>query len=288
MSKDSAIVQVPNVLGQDIRNVETFFRLLPSTPLQTDCYFDMGLVEWLKPYGIIGLVLAARHLQSSSHHKVYLRNLGGEVHSYLDRMNVLGTEQEWLTVEGSLDEFWFRNPQTPNLLELTLIRSSSDVEFVADRARMVFSQWLTEENLGNLLNVLSELCANIYQHSEDPNGCVLIQKNESTSRNRKIVCLTVGDLGCGIEGSMTKRFGSMGTKPIDYLRFALGKHTSRASGRGGLGLQTAAGIAGNMDGFLWLRSRTAAILKRHNATSEHDDLPFIPGTQVTVQLEAPL
>ena len=142
-------------------------------------------------------------------------------------------------------------------------------------------------NLGDLLNVLSELCANVYQHSGDHQGCVLIQKY-SPFPGRVTVNLAVGDLGCGIKGSLIARHGEIGQETLDYLREALCGKTSRASGRGGLGLRRVEQIVEARGGYLWLRSENAAILSRgQNQTQEHTDLVSIPGTQVAVELYAP-
>ena len=90
---------------------------------------------------------------------------------------------------------WRTAAQTPDQLQLTIVVNETSVEVIVARARSIFSHWLLTPNLGSLLNVISELCANIYQHSGDPQGCVLIQKYQSRTRSRVEVCLAVGDLG---------------------------------------------------------------------------------------------
>lgn len=189
----------------------------------------------------------------------------------------------------SLSEEWHRNPETPNLLELTIITGPKDVERVVTRAKRIFNHWLTTPHLDSLLTVLSELCANIYQHSGDSQGCVLMQKYDFRSQGKRTVCLAVGDLGCGIRGSMVSRHGEIGAEPLDYLYEAMQGRTSRPSGRGGLGLRTVEQIASASGGYLWLRSETAAIFSQGaNLRQPEQNLPNLAGTQVAVGLDAPL
>jgi hypothetical protein len=162
------------------------------------------------------------------------------------------------------------------------------VEQIVARARSIFSHWLLTPNLGSLLNVISELCANIYQHSGDAQGCILIQKYQSRTRGRVEVRLAVGDLGQGIRGSLSVKHGEFGQEPLDYLRAAMLGRSARLSGRGGMGLRRVEQIVESEGGYLWLRSETAAILScGPGKLEERGDLVYVPGTQVAVELHAP-
>lgn len=108
-------------------------------------------------------------------------------------------------------------------------------------------------------------------------------------RGRVDVCLAVGDLGCGIRGSLAARHGEFGEDPLDYLQAAMGGKTARSTGRGGLGLRRVEQIAGSEGGYLWLRSETAAILSRGPRKAQgRGELISVPGTQVAVEFHAPL
>jgi len=283
------IIRIPNILGQSSAEVEHFYELVLSAPQANHYQFDMREVQWIKPYGVVALILAARYLAKKSDDIVQIRNIKQEIHLYLNRMDVLGNSQ-WLVSTETLSDEWLRNPQTPNLLELTQITGPKDVETIITRAQQVFKRWLMQNDLDNLINVLAEVCANIYQHSGDVHGCALIQTNKMPSKGKRIVCLAVGDLGCGIQGSMVRRYGEeIGKEPLDYLHEALQGRTSRASGRGGLGLRTVRQIAYASGGYLWLRSNTASICSQANNILEtRQNLAAIPGTQLAVELQAPL
>lgn len=287
--KQFVIVVESRILGGDVGDVESFYNRIASAPSVNQYIFDMQAVTWVKPYGANALVLAARLLADRSSTPVLLVNIDAQVHLYLNRMNIVDTHDNWFLASTRLDEAWFRDPQTPNLLELTTIEGPTDVEAVINRAKRVFSQWLPQSDLFSLLHVISELCANIYQHSGDQQGSILIQTYRFSSQGVRTVCLTVGDLGCGIRGSIIRRHGQLGDDPLDYLHEALKGRSARNTGRGGLGLRTAAQIAHSLDGYLWLRSETAAVLCQglSNLQSSRNLSP-IPGTQVTVELKAPL
>jgi anti-sigma regulatory factor (Ser/Thr protein kinase) len=281
-------IPIPNVINTNVNSVETFYDLIDTMPPAGQYVFDLSRVDFVKPYGAIALVIAARRLSSISGRPIKLKDMADQVHLYLHRMDLFDVGSDWLRPTSKIDEEWARNPQTPNLLELTVITGSQDVTTVITRAERIFSRWLMIPNLYDLLNVISELCTNIYEHSGDNDGCVLIQKYETVAHDQAIIHLAVGDLGCGIRGSLSTRHGQIGQEPLDYLHEAMSGKTAR-KGRGGLGLRRVEKIAGEQGGHLWLRSETAAILSRGSGKAQgRKNLTNVPGTQVAVEFHAPL
>jgi anti-sigma regulatory factor (Ser/Thr protein kinase) len=289
VSREVDIVAVPDSLGGSVGDVEALHALVEGRRPAERFILDMGRVGFVKPYGVVALLLTARRLCDLSGRRVELANIGRQVHSYLERMDLFEVGGDWLAPARGLDEGWDRNPQTPNLLELTVIEGPQDVVTAVSRAERVFSRWLDVPDLHGLLRVMSELCANVYQHSGDLAGCVMIQKYEATARGRTVVSVAVGDLGCGVRASLAARHGEMGHEPLDYLREAMGGRTSRANGRGGLGLRVVEEAAKASGGRLWLRSETAAVVSRASGQAcDHRELCHVPGTQVAVELSATL
>jgi anti-sigma regulatory factor (Ser/Thr protein kinase) len=286
MASESTIL-VPNVLTE-ITAVEEFYVYAKQAPPAALYVFDMSAVTFVKPYGVIALLSAARHLAGLSGHPVRVENLAGNVHAYLDRVDLFDVGSGWIQSADALDEHWLRNPLTVNLLELTLIAGPDDVTTIAARAQRIFSHWLDTKELNSLLNVLSEVCANVYQHSGDQ-GYALIQRYEAAMRRQVIVHVAVGDSGCGIRGSLASRHDNIGEAPLDYLKAAMQGLSARNTGRGGLGLRRVEQIVASNRGYLWLRSETAAIMTRGSKqTQPHEKLIHVPGTQVAVGLRAPL
>ena len=284
MASESTIL-IPNVLTE-ITAVEEFYVSVEQASPADLYVFDMSAVTFVKPYGVIALLSAARHLAGLSGHPVRVENLAGNVHAYLDRVDLFDVGNSWLQPVDALDEHWLRNPLTVNLLELTLIGGPDDVTAIAAQAQRIFSHWLDTKELNSLLNVLSEVCANVYQHSGDQ-GYALIQRYEATMRRQVIVHVAVGDSGCGIRGSLASRHDNIGEAPLDYLRAAMQGLSSRNTGRGGLGLRRVEQIVASSRGYLWLRSETAALMTHGpKRTQPHEKLIHVPGTQVAVELRA--
>ncbi|GJD19904.1 hypothetical protein RIVM261_048600 [Rivularia sp. IAM M-261] len=281
---------VPNVFGANVEDVEKFYCLVTKAPKTDQYIFDMGIVAFINPYGAIALVLAARYLCSISKRPVKLKKLHNNLYLYLKRMNIFNISGDWLQPIDAFDEDWSRNSNTPNLLELTIIQSPSDVTAIVERAENIFTNWLKFPDLQNLLRVISELCSNVYEHSEDNCGCILIQKYEMTSQKQVAVRLAVGDMGCGIRQSLISRYGEIKHEPLEYIQEALsGQRTSRATGRGGLGLHTVEEHASNAQGYLWVRSETAAVKSLGaSKTKGHQKLAYLRGTQIAVEFRAPM
>jgi hypothetical protein len=276
--------------GSDVQTTDNLYGLLFDIA-PTKHTLNLENAGFVKPMGAMAIVLATRCIAKKSGHPVHLINLSPNLQSYLERINLFTVAKDWLELDEELptEQRWDRNPQTTNLLELTPITNANDVARAMERAEAIFSRWLQLPNLGSLLKVISELCSNIYQHSGDLQGFVLIQRYQYISRGEVEVVLAAGDMGRGIRGSLSARYPELGTEPLAYIQAALEGSTSRHTGRGGLGLRTVEETVAKEGGYVWLRSETAAIRsygpdRRYPFT----DLAPMPGTQVVVEFRAPL
>jgi anti-anti-sigma regulatory factor len=267
-------------------NVPNILNYIEEAPSSRQNIFDLSQVRFVKPCGLMALFIAARHLSQCSGQKVTLRNIDTKVLSYLERMDLFQWGSSYLTPDKTPEECWNRAPKTNKLLELTPIQSTEDVGKVVERAYDIFSRWLGPGPRDALCNVLSELCTNIYDHSGDRYGSVAIQCYQS--QGQSIVCVAVGDLGRGIRGSLSARYGGCERKPLYFLNDAMSGKTSRLSGRGGMGLQQLQQIVEKYSGCLWLRSENSAILSRGPGKNQgFENLVDIPGTQASVELRSP-
>jgi anti-sigma regulatory factor (Ser/Thr protein kinase) len=286
---DNFVITIPDVLGGVVDKTDLLYTLISTTPTSKSYEFDMDAVNFIYPYGIISLMLSARLLAYKSGKPVMIRNVRTEIQQYLQRMNVNSAAKSWIKFAYECGDEWARNPSTQNLLELTVVKDQADILSVVSRTENVFSRWLIVSNLRELLTAVSELCTNIIEHSQDSNGCILIQKYNLQSTNQVKVILAVGDIGIGIRGSLLTRFNRQGLATIQFLHKAMEGNTSRLSGRGGLGLRTVEKIAAQNGGYLWLRSESAAILSRGETNRQEQlNLAHIPGTQVVIEFKAPL
>ncbi len=175
-------------------------------------------------------------------------------------------------------------------MELTLIQNKNDVINVVTRTEGIFARWLQIKNLRELMTAVSELCTNVYEHSQDQYGCILIRKYTHQMAGYVTVGLAVGDLGIGVRGSLSVFDSQEHENPIYYLRQAMEGKTSRTTGRGGLGLRrTVEGIATQNYGSFWIRSENASILSIGNTNrQELSSLANLQGTQVVVEFKAPI
>lgn len=285
MTSGALTISIPNVLGRHVDDVEQLHVAVAAAPDAAEYAFDLGAVDFIRPHGAMALVIAARQVAARTGRRVTLRNLAQQIHLYLERMELFMVGEEWLRVEAPPVGAWTRNPWTSNLLELMTIAGPRDVETAIIRAERIFAPCLTDPDLAKLLNVLSEICANVYQHSGDPQGGVMIQRYQMPTREEMVVCLAVSDLGLGVRGSLAGRHGNLGNTPLEYLRAALQGRTSRVNGRGGLGLRHVAQIAGETGGYLHLRSESAAVLTTSvGAGRIATGLTALPGTHVVVEI----
>lgn len=281
-------IPIPDVLRREVSDIENVYSLVASAPPEHCYQFDLRSVTFIEPHGVIALIIGARHLVACSDQRVRITNIPPKIYPYLHRMDFLTVGQNWLWTTDTCDEeAWSRSSTTENLLELTTMASPDDLRRAMERAHIIFSHWLPAHYLNRLHTVVSELCTNIYTHSEDPAGCILIQKYASEARNQILVRVAVGDMGVGIRGSLQQRHGQIGQTPMDYLEAALHGRSAR-SHRGGMGLRMIEQIVAEQGGYLWLRSENAAILSRGAANRQQmAGLATIPGTQVAVELCTP-
>lgn len=194
-----------------------------------------------------------------------------------------------LRTEHPLTAFFDRQQPNPKLLELTPVRSTADMLTVITQAERIFSYWLQVRNLRRLMSVLSEICANVYQHSASDTGLVMIQTHEARSRDEVRVRVAVGDLGIGVRASLEGRHGVLAPDTAGYLLEAMNGRTARDTGRGGLGLRVVQQTVGDGGGYLWVRSGDAAVLSEGlAANTPYTNLVRVPGTQVAVDFHAPL
>ncbi len=285
MPQPTVTLTVPDTLRHGTGGVETLFKLVAELPLAKRYVFDMAGVTFIEPCGVIALLSAIRHCAAQSDKRVLIKNLSEQIYPYLHRMDLFRVASAWLRPLTPLNAEWARNAYTINLLELTPVTGYDEMAAVIDRARAIFAPCLSSDELSNLLLVISELCQNIYQHSGDTHGCVLIQKYQP-EHNRVSICLSVGDSGCGIRANLIKRYRGLGDDPLDFVRAAMdGNYTSRLHGRGGLGLRTVRNITAAHNGYVTVRSETAGVTDwGQRGVQSFRGLSHMAGTQVSVKM----
>jgi len=188
------ILFLPSTSEDKFTDLDFLFSCATEISPSSRVTLNLERAGFITPSRAVVLVLACRYINSITHTKVFLRNISRDVQKYLLRMDLPVGAHEWLEIDNLGDDEWGRNPHTSQLLEMTKIGSTQDVEHVIARSENIFGHWLDKSALNSLLNSLSELCSNVYQHSADADGVVLIQKYEKQSLNVVNVQVAVGDL----------------------------------------------------------------------------------------------
>ena len=277
-------LHIPDTLNIGPIGLEELYALITDIPTTSRFIFDMKRVRQVEPCGIIALLSLARHCTISSGNRVILINLQESVYTYLNQINLFNFAEQWLTTIGYTGNNGSNALDSRHVIELVKIHKKRDVETTVDEVEGLFSPIVSGLGAGSLLSLVSELCANIYEHSQDPNGLALIYGYCSENSDQVIIRLAVGDIGCGVPASIYKWYGKIGDEPIDYMRAAIGVATSRETRKGGYGLPRVQEIVAEYKGYLCLRSGTAALTYCDNKWEERKYLNPILGTQVSIEI----
>ncbi|MEW6614602.1 MAG: ATP-binding protein [Thermodesulfobacteriota bacterium] len=261
---------------------------------------DMGNIEFIDPYGMVGTLEFGRFLKSLRIYPVLNLPKSKAVLRYLERMDFLRFALNTYQIQGTLPTFrdkYFRSKDSDVLLEITKIEDSNDIHNIVgevkSRAKSILQAHLNydEKTTHGFIVALSEICQNILEHSENV-GFVGIQKYFYQKRLRKnMVKIAVMDLGIGIKNSLeNKLFPLFEDKWSDILAIeqALIHGTSRHSEVGrGHGLTSVRRFVNQWSGKFSIRSGTAKLSiipywdKDRNRQS---NLSLFPGTQISLVL----
>lgn len=280
------VISVPNVLGDSPEEAERFISQLPvlglgmSPPPVT---LDLALVRWVRPYGVVLLLEACRHLAQGSEAPVSLINMQASVQAYLRRIDFFERAATSVHSPAPFDptDDLSRGYSSSNVLELFPITSMGDVYAATTRARQILSYWLGDAsyNIAQIVSLLSEACGNVAEHSQNI-GILTIQKYAWAKHTD--VLLAIGDAGQGIRHSLAAVHGQIAETDAGYIAMAIEGLSSRQVGLGGLGLGAIRRIAIASGGSLHVRSGAGRISAHGARLSIRNGLTFLPGTQISI------
>lgn len=263
--------------------------------------FDLRGVEFIDPYGMVGLLEVGRYYLTFVNKKLILYlPVSDSVVKYLERMNFFELAAGFYIIRtdtSSLKERYLRKRASDVLLELTKIESSQDIHTIVSevkkRAKSILKTHLKydEDTVAGFIVALSEVCQNIPEHSEDI-GLVGIQKYFYGKKlNRNVVKIAVMDLGIGIKRSLgTKLSAAYGNRWSDSLAIekALFEGASRYEDPGrGHGLLKVREFVQRWNGRISIRSQTAKVMvipKWDKGRPRQVSLKNLPGTQINIVL----
>lgn len=253
---------------------------------------DLQKVEFLDPYGLVCLCLLGRHLKNMFKDVFLILPDNQYLQSYLSTMNFAHFAQQSMKLKNANYIMNIsRKPSSEVLLELTRIETKDKghqrdikniINEIVERVRTILQNELNfkEKEISNFSTIISELCYNIKDHSEDE-GFVTAQRYTRSSDGKKYVIIGVGDLGIGIKNSLGKRFNVSGWSHLDAIIKAIKKEYSTFPNRG-LGLYMVSKIIKDYRGALHIRSGDSRLYLRFTPSGVRTCL--FPGTQISISL----
>jgi hypothetical protein len=269
---------------QDLENFYTSFIPQLMQGKVRGAVFELSNLAFFPPEALLSLLCASRLWHRMTGHAVEWRLENEDTLRYLERMDVLSSFADSITLPALPSDLWSRG-SSGNLMEVRTLsdeleqNSLNDVPRILAIAQDLILGRVTAERMRAACTLLSEVAQNV-THSGSQ-GYALMQLYKAGSGRR--VHIAVGDIGRGIPASLRKKYPQVG-QPSDYLKKSLESGiTSRDFGNG-LGLYQVQHLVRNGGGTLTIRSDTAMLQLYDGKIYQWDNLTRIPGTQVFITI----
>lgn len=254
----------------------------------TSVEINLQSVKFVDPYGLVCLCTLGRYLKTKFKETSIVLPTDPQCQAYLRRMKFITFAKEHMEVKNENPSLEATIHSTPEiLLELTKIEKKNgnqqdDIKNILARLIVILQHELNfkEKETANLSTIISELCYNIKDHSEDE-GYLAVQRYQRRADGKRYVIIGVGDLGIGIRNSLGRRFDVSSWSHLEAIVQALKKDLSTYPDRG-LGLYMVSKIMKDYGGALHIRSGNSRLYLRHNPRGVETAL--FPGTQVSISL----
>ncbi len=291
----STLIEIPATLEE--RTFEHFAAGFARAADASKVIVDAHAVEWISPYGFVGLLAAGQALLERTGVKPILTAPADrDVAHFFSRAGFAEQAEEFYEIHGKFPRV--KAIEKNVLLEVTAIRGVEDVHTVVGNLQERSSAILTEQ-LGlepkatmGFGMALSEACQNIVEHA-GTGGWVSVQTYKWRRAGRKVVIIAVADAGVGfrhtLEATQANRFGERWGDGA-ALEAALLQNVSRFREPGrGQGLAGIRKYLGRWQGKISIRSGTARIAIVPG-WDEDDvmtmDLAAFPGAQLQLVIPA--
>ncbi len=269
--------------AMDVDNLLAHVQKIGSDSFENEAELVMQDVRFIDPYALVGLCLSIRCLQKSFKEVRVVPPDDFETSSYLAFMNF----NDHISPLASLSNGC--NPVSSQELSDVLVKIThidSNSNFQEEALGVILNNQLnfSEEEVTSYTTVVSELCHNIVDHSEDA-GYLAAQCYTNHSTGRRFVMIAVGDLGIGMRSALKKRYEDADEwSHYDSIVKALQKEsTSSITGDRGLGLPKVHEITKKYSGSLRIRSGDASFYFRNNRAYCFNAGLF-PGVQIMISL----
>jgi anti-sigma regulatory factor (Ser/Thr protein kinase) len=270
------------------------FEIFLSQISNHDNTIDLRDVNFIDPYGMVGVLEAGRFFQAGDVRKTLLLPESEDVLRYLERMDFFKYADRYFRLEPQkpdISDKFLRSSQSEVLLEITPIERSDDIHFIVGRVKKraytILAKHLhyNERAINGFIVALSEVCQNIIEHSENT-GLVGIQKYRFQKLDKNVVKIAVMDLGIGFKESLSGRVSL--ANDLEAIEKALLHGVSRHVDKGrGHGLAAVRRFVNEWKGKLSIRSGRAklAIIPEWSWGREREfNLTYFPGAQINIML----
>jgi len=258
---------------------------------------DARHLSWVDPYGMLGLLALGAVAAREGERPILQLAEGSDVVSYLARMGFLEQAAAFYEINGAHRRSRAVDGESDVLLEITPIRSHTDIHEVVDRVHVRAQAILTRQlayppnESFQFAVILAEVCQNIVDHA-GADGWVAVQRYSRTRRlNRPVVRIGVVDLGIGFKESLASthaaRFGDRWNDATALeAAFIHGLTRFHDPGRG-QGIQQIRRRVAKWNAKFSIRSGTARIADIpdwDDAPPLEEGLPYFPGSQIFIEL----
>lgn len=174
---------------------------------------DLSRVSFLRPAGLVGILVFVEHLlRLRQHSKIELRlPENPRVRDYLFKVDFLSALR-WLVSGAPRTGLPPQDVAVLAMIPVRRFRSSAEVEAIANRMAEVFTAELI--GLGTLLQpahtIFAELADNVLHHSGTDGGGVVVAQEYRLApgrlaRSRRVIEIAVGDAGRGIRAALSTK-----------------------------------------------------------------------------------
>jgi hypothetical protein len=263
---------------------------------------DLGRVESIDPYGMVGLLMLGRHFSERGHKLLLHLPLSMEVQRCLDRMGFFRYLSEFYIMYPPYRPLAARaspagrevgpSRSSDVLLEITRVAQSDDVNKTIDAVKGRTGDLephlrYKEEATRAFLAALDRILQNIVDHSQTT-GLVAIRKYIKKN-DKNTVKVAVMDLGTGFKGSLSVRLGPRyGRQWSDMAALeeaALNGVSGRPEAGRGRGLATVINFAQQWGVQLSIRTGTAKLaFLPEDIIRRETGLPEFPGVRISLVL----
>ncbi|CQR75005.1 hypothetical protein SOV_35110 [Sporomusa ovata DSM 2662] len=268
---------------------DELFKTLIDLNLGQELVISLQYVSFLRPAGIIMLLLTALEGAKITKQPVRIVDINKSLLSYLERIDFFKFKFVYTLEELPWWQKLNRNNNSKRIIEITRLECPHEISSVIAKTRMILKEWfpdsMYDDYCDSVTNVLMEICGNSIEHSVLPgeiSECYYVL--QLYERGEIGVSIAIGDIGIGIRKHITqvhnieKKFDSY------YIERALLGLSGRLDGTGGMGLRRVRQITDNYKGQLFLRSGKGVVKIENNKFSRHDFLYNFSGTQCSINL----